>query len=114
MNSSEYIRKSVQRHRSDINSDGHYCESLSCIDERNGSWKTILDSHIDYSYAYRQAFNISSTFVANKFVDHSEVVGASPLGAAPTTSSFSTQHMASMDWAKITARREDNHLSFGV
>ena len=26
----------------------------------------------------------------NKFVDNSDVVGASPVGAAPTTSSFST------------------------
>ena len=28
--------------------------------------------------------------VGNKIVDHSDVVGASPVGAAPTTSSFST------------------------
>ena len=30
------------------------------------------------------------TLVCNKIVDHSDVVGASPVGAAPTTSSFST------------------------
>ena len=34
--------------------------------------------------------NISRTRVGNKIVDHSDVVGASPVGAAPTTSSFST------------------------
>ena len=28
--------------------------------------------------------------VCNKIVDHSDVVGASPVGATPTTSSFST------------------------
>ena len=28
--------------------------------------------------------------VGNKIVDHSDVVGASPVGAAPTTYSFST------------------------
>ena len=28
--------------------------------------------------------------LGNKLVDHSDVVGASPVGAAPTTSSFST------------------------
>ena len=39
---------------------------------------------------YRQVFNISSTLVGNTIVDHSDVVGASPVGAAPTTSSFST------------------------
>ena len=40
--------------------------------------------------AYRQISNISRTLIGNKIVDHSEVVGASPVGAAPTTSSFST------------------------
>ena len=39
---------------------------------------------------YRQVFNIRRTFVGNKIVDHSDVVKASPVGAAPTTSSFST------------------------
>ena len=49
--------------------------------------------------------NISRTLVGNKIVDHSDVVGASPVGAAPTTSSFSTWHLVSMDWAKTTARK---------
>ena len=39
---------------------------------------------------YRQTSNISCTLVGNTIVDHSDVVGASPVGAAPTTSSFST------------------------
>ena len=39
---------------------------------------------------YHQISNIRGTLVGNKFVDHSDVVGASPVGAAPTTSSFST------------------------
>ena len=39
---------------------------------------------------YRQTSNISQTLTGNKIVDHSDVVGASPVGAAPTTSSFST------------------------
>ena len=39
---------------------------------------------------YRQVSNIRRTLVDNKVVDHSDVVGASPVGAAPTTSSFST------------------------
>ena len=34
--------------------------------------------------------NISRTLVGNKIVDNSDVVGASPVGAAPTTSSLST------------------------
>ena len=39
---------------------------------------------------YRKTSNIIRTLVGNKIVDHSDVVGASPVGAAPTTSSFST------------------------
>ena len=40
--------------------------------------------------SYRKSSNIRRTLVGNKIVDHSDVVGASPVGAAPTTSSFST------------------------
>ena len=43
-----------------------------------------------YTYIYSQTSNISRTFVGNKIVDHSDVVGASPVCVAPTTSSFST------------------------
>ena len=39
---------------------------------------------------YRQVSNIRRTLVGNTIVDHWDVVGASPVGAAPTTSSFST------------------------
>ena len=39
---------------------------------------------------YRQTSNIRRTLVGNKIVDHSDLVGASPVGTAPTTSSFST------------------------
>ena len=39
---------------------------------------------------YRQVFNISRTSVGKKIVDHSDAVGVSPVGAAPTTPSFST------------------------
>ena len=39
---------------------------------------------------YRKTSNISRTLVGNEIVDNSDVVGTSPVGAAPTTSSFST------------------------
>ena len=42
------------------------------------------------TFWYRQVSNIRRTLVGNKITDHSDVVGASPVGAAPTTSSFST------------------------
>ena len=39
---------------------------------------------------YHEVSNIRRTLVGNEIVDHSDVVGASPVGAAPTTSSSST------------------------
>ena len=50
--------------------------------------------------------------VGNKSVDHSDIGGASTVGAAPTTPSSLIEHLAAMDWAKATARRDVNHLSF--
>ena len=44
----------------------------------------------DVRKKYCQTSNIRRTVVANQIVDHSDVVGASPISAAPTTSSFST------------------------
>ena len=41
-------------------------------------------------FADRQVSNRRRTLVGNLIVDHSDVVGASPVGAAPTTSSLST------------------------
>ena len=39
---------------------------------------------------YPQTYSICRTLGDDKSVDHSDVVGASPVGAAPTASSFST------------------------
>ena len=64
--------------------------------------------------SYHQTSNISHTLVGNEIADHSDVVGAAPVGTAPTTSSFWTLQLASMDWAKTTARRDENHLSFVI
>ena len=49
-----------------------------------------------------QISNIGRTLPGNNFVDHSDVIGASPVGAAPTTS-FPTQRLTSFDWAKPTS-----------
>ena len=50
-----------------------------------------LESLSEWStMSFRQTSNISHTLIGNKIVDHSDVVGASPVGAAPATSSFST------------------------
>ena len=39
---------------------------------------------------YCKTSTISHTLVGNKIADNSDVVGASPVGATPPTSSFST------------------------
>ena len=52
--------------------------------------KKIINSKSACNYAYRKTSNIRRTLVGNNIVDHSDVVGASPVGAAPATSSFST------------------------
>ena len=39
---------------------------------------------------YRKTSNIRRTLVGNTIVDQTDVIGASPVGAAPTTSLFST------------------------
>ena len=46
--------------------------------------------HCTCVFDYRQVSFIRRILAGNKIVDHSDVVGASPVGAAPTTSSFST------------------------
>ena len=43
-----------------------------------------------YLPVYRPISNKRRTLVCNKIVDHSDIVGASPVSAVPTTSSFST------------------------
>ena len=63
-------------------------------------WRKIAQNHahilwdivyLHKFHAYRQTSNISCTLVGNKIDDHSDdVVGASPVGAAPTTPSFLT------------------------
>ena len=64
--------------------------------------------------SYRQVCNIRRTFVGNKIAYHSDIVGASPVGAAPTTSSFSTYHLALLDLANTTARLGKEQLSLVI
>ena len=45
---------------------------------------------VEVKIKYRQVSNIRRTLIGNKIVDNSDVVGASPVGAAPTSSSLST------------------------
>ena len=47
-------------------------------------------TNISLKMTYRQTSNITHPLAGNKTINHSDVVGASPVGAAPTTSSFLT------------------------
>ena len=62
---------------------------------------------------YCQTCSISHSLVGNKLVDHWDVFGALPVSAAPTTYSFSTSHLASVDWAKTTVRLDEKILVSG-
>ena len=53
------------------------------------TWCHQATSHY-LNQIYRKTSDISRTLVDIKIIDNSDVVGASPVGAAPTTSSFST------------------------
>ena len=70
----------------------------------------------DDKLAYRQSCNIRGSLVGNKIVDHSDVVGASPIGAAPTTSSVSIWNMSSVDWTNWRQLQDEarNNLLLGV
>ena len=57
---------------------------------KNHAWKLSEKFASQQMFSYYQVSYIRWTLVGNKIVDHSDVVGASPVGAAPTTSSFST------------------------
>ena len=68
-----------------------------------------------HNYNYHQVSDIRRTLVGNQIVDHSDiVVGASPVGAAPTTSPFSTYCLVSIYYAKTTAYQDEKHLSFVI
>ena len=86
-NFSEILSKFIHFHsrkwvwKCRLGNGGHFVSALMCF---NPLWTGGLVHH------YRKTSNISSTSAGNKIVDNSDVVGASPVGAAPTTSSFST------------------------
>ena len=58
------------------------------LPDNNQLWEQSVDQCRPHNY--RKTSNMSRTLVGNKIVYNSDVVGASPVGAAPTTSSFST------------------------
>ena len=61
--------------------------SVRTISQKKPEW---LITKFGLKITYRKVSNIRRTLVDNKIVYHSDIVGASPVGAAPTTSSFST------------------------
>ena len=78
------------------------------VNDKRSHWWDLISQY------YSQISNISCTLIGNKIVGYSDVVGASPVGAAPTTSSFPNLHLASMDWAETNAKRYKNHLNVTI
>ena len=67
--------------------------NVGCIDAVQVFLGTSWDEKfimVTVLYMYLQISNIRHILTGNKNVDHSDVVGAWPVGAAPTTSSFWT------------------------
>ena len=63
---------------------------------------------MDVNIPYHKTSSIKRSPGSIKIVDRSYVVGASSVGAAPTTSSFS------MDWAKRTGGRDEKKLTLEI
>ena len=56
--------------------------------EHQEHWSNLNINYEMLCEEYCQTYNISHTLSGSKIVDHSDVVGASPVCAVPTTSSF--------------------------
>ena len=66
-------------------------QDLNYVNELEIAKNPSALAYFKISYqVYHQTSNISRTLVGIKIVDHSDVVGVSPVGTAQTTSSFST------------------------
>ena len=59
-------------------------------DYKAHNFKALKPDDVYVPVNYHQTSDIRCTTVGNGIIDHSDVDGASPVGAAPTTSSFST------------------------
>ena len=66
-----------------------YNESTTYVEPRSWALGSISKCSKGRNITYRKTSNISRTLLGNKIVENSDVVGASPVGAAPITSSFS-------------------------
>ena len=70
-----------------LNATGVVTTSIHCEQPK---WVIGCQTDPQNQFSYRKTSKISRILVGNKIIDNSDVVGASPVGAAPTTSSFST------------------------
>ena len=67
-----------------------FCSSLIKYVQYGLVFVFKLGETIYVSELYCKTSNRSRTLVCNKIVDYSDVVGAAPVGATPTTSSYLT------------------------
>ena len=66
-------------------------------------WVWYKKQHMPLTSNTSRTLLFRTLLVGNDIVDYPNVVGALPVGPTPTTFSFLTKHVASMDWANITA-----------
>ena len=59
-----------------------------CVESTMEIHTTVRSCYNTIDKRYRQTSNISHVLVGNNIVDQADVVRESPVGAAPTTSSF--------------------------
>ena len=83
----------------------HKCAFAFDIIPPHWSETDSWNSFISKTRTYCQTSNIRHTLARNKIVDHSYVVGT-----APTTSSFSTEHLGPVDSAMTTERRDNIYI----
>ena len=82
-----------------------------CILQSLTSLQIKYTSLVTINENYHRTCNISCNLFGNKFFDYSDVFGASPVGAAPTTSSFLAS-LALMDWAKTNSNTRRKTFKF--
>ena len=87
-----------------------FCLSHCCV--LYGTWCHTETPYCSTQWKYCQISNVSCTLIGNKIVHHSDEVGAAPVAAAPTTSSFSMQHLASIDLGNNNCKTRQEIFKF--
>ena len=87
---SDYVDQDGSDSSGSVDQDGsHITMSMHPFTPTSYTYCTTSKTKLPCFEICRKVSNIRRTFVGNYIFDHSDAVGAPPIGAAPTTSSFS-------------------------